>query len=123
MRAGSIASELGLTPGDRLYEIGGTRPRDYIDYRFLVAEPVLEVRILRPDGEDVVFEIEKDPDEDLGLEFTEDIFGGAGPKRCANRCLFCFVDRLPPGLRPALYLKDDDFRLSFLHGNFITSRT
>ena len=120
MRAGSIASELGLAPGDRLYEIGGTRPRDYIDYRFLAAEPVLEVRILRPDGEDIVFEIEKDPDEDLGLEFTEDIFGGAGPKRCANRCLFCFVDRLPPGLRPALYLKDDDFRLSFLHGNFIT---
>lgn len=115
----SIAADLGLVPGDRLYEIGGRRPRDYIDYRFLSAEALVELRVIRRDGEEVIFEVEKDLDEDLGLEFTEDIFAGK-VRTCANRCVFCFVDRLPPGLRPSLYLKDDDYRLSFLHGNFVT---
>ncbi len=121
VRPGSIAAQLGLRPGDRVAEIGGAVPRDYIDYRFLTAEPLLELRVARRNGEEVVFEIEKDPDEDLGLAFTEDIFGGPPRiKTCGNHCLFCFVDRLPAGLRPALYLKDDDYRLSFLHGNFIS---
>ncbi|MCL6580536.1 MAG: DUF512 domain-containing protein [Firmicutes bacterium] len=121
VRPGSIAARLGLAPGDRVWEIGGERPRDWIDYRFLTAEPLVEMRVVRPDGSEVVFEVEKDPDEDLGLEFTEDVFGGPDAIRtCENHCLFCFVDRLPRGLRPSLYLKDDDFRLSFLHGNFIT---
>ncbi len=74
----------------------------------------------RRDGTEVIFEVEKDVDEDLGMEFTKDIFGGGEARVCGNHCVFCFVDRLPPGLRPALYVKDDDYRLSFLHGNFVT---
>jgi len=120
VRPGSIAAELGLEPGDRLYRVGGSYLSDYIDYRYLTAEPLVELGVTRHDGSDVVFEVEKDVDEDLGLEFTDDIFVGGKPKVCGNRCVFCFVDRLPPGLRPALYVKDDDYRLSFLHGNFIT---
>ncbi len=121
VRPGSIAAELGLRPGDRLCEVNGSPLRDYIDYRYLTAEPLVELRVIRPCGEDVIFEVEKDPDEDLGLVFTADIFGDPPQVRtCTNKCVFCFVDRLPPGLRPALYVKDDDYRLSFLHGNFIT---
>ncbi|RJQ10716.1 MAG: DUF512 domain-containing protein [Bacillota bacterium] len=121
VRPGSIAREIGLEPGDRVYAVNRSSPRDYIDYRYLTAEGLVELGVVHPDGEEVVFEIEKDPDEDLGLEFTEDIFGGpAYIKKCANKCVFCFVDRLPPGLRGPLYLKDDDYRLSFLHGNFVT---
>jgi len=120
-RPGSIAAQLGLAPGDRVYDVGGSPLRDYIDYRYLTAEPLVALRVIRPSGTEVVFEVEKDPDEDLGLEFAEDIFGGPDAVRvCGNRCVFCFVDRLPDGLRPALYVKDDDYRLSFLHGNFIT---
>jgi len=121
VRPGSIADEMGLRPGDRVYEVNGSRVEDYIDYRFRTAESHIEVRVVRPDGQELVCEIEKDPDEDLGVEFTHDIFGGPkAVRRCRNRCLFCFVDRLPGGLRPSLYLKDDDYRLSFLHGNFIS---
>ncbi len=120
VRPGSIASELGLGPGDRVYAVGDTPVRDYIDYRFLTAEELIELRVARADGAEVVFEIEKDADDDLGIEFDADIFPPDRVRTCANRCLFCFVDRLPRGLRPALYVKDDDFRLSFLHGNFVT---
>ncbi|HCJ11114.1 MAG TPA: DUF512 domain-containing protein, partial [Clostridiales bacterium] len=121
VRPGSIAAELGLRPGDRLCEVNGSPLRDYIDYRYLTAEPLVELRVIRSCGEDVIYEVEKDPDEDLGLVFTADIFGDPPQVRtCTNKCVFCFVDRLPPGLRPALYVKDDDYRLSFLHGNFIT---
>jgi putative radical SAM enzyme (TIGR03279 family) len=121
VRPGSIAAELGLRPGDRLCEVNGSPLRDYIDYRYLTAEPLVELRVIRPCGEDLIFEVEKDPDEDLGLVFTADIFGDPPQVRtCTNKCVFCFVDRLPPGLRPALYVKDDDYRLSFLHGNFVT---
>jgi putative radical SAM enzyme (TIGR03279 family) len=121
VRPGSIAAALGMQPGDRIREVNDTPLRDYIDYRFLTSEPEITVRVTRPNGTEVLLEIEKDPDEDLGLEFTEDIFGGPDAVRsCGNSCVFCFVDRLPRGLRPALYVKDDDYRLSFLHGNFIT---
>jgi putative radical SAM enzyme (TIGR03279 family) len=121
VRPGTIAAELGLGPGDRLYFIDGVVPADYIDYRYLAAEATLQLMFIRPDGREVIFDVEKDPDEDLGVEFTEDVFGGPGAvKTCHNRCLFCFVDRLPVGLRPALYVKDDDYRLSFLHGNFVS---
>lgn len=121
VRPDTIGADLGLKPGDRLYAVNGTVLRDYIDYRYLTAEPFLEMRVVRRDGREETFEVEKDPDEDIGLEFTEDVFGGpAAVKTCVNRCVFCFVDRLPGGLRPALYVKDDDYRLSFLHGNFIT---
>lgn len=121
VRPGSIAAELGLLPGDRLYRVGSSYPADFIDYRYLTAEPLVELAVTRQDGTEVIFEIEKDVDEDLGLEFTEDVFGGRRKlKLCGNKCLFCFVDRLPDGLRQALYVKDDDYRLSFLHGNFVT---
>lgn len=121
VRDGSIAARLGLRPGDRVLRVGGRYLSDYIDYRYLTAEPVVELAVVRRDGTEVIYEVEKDIDEDLGLEFAEDIFGPpAGPRTCCNRCVFCFVDRLPSGLRPSLYVKDDDYRLSFLHGNFIT---
>ncbi len=120
VRPGSVAAEIGLEPGDRLHRVGQSYLSDYIDYRYLIAEPLIELGVTRRDGTEIVFEIEKDVDEDLGLEFTEDIFGAGKLKVCGNRCLFCFVDRLPPRLRPALYVKDDDYRLSFLHGNFVT---
>ncbi|MGB9661081.1 MAG: DUF512 domain-containing protein [Moorellaceae bacterium] len=118
VRPGSIGARMGLEAGDRLISINGEKVPDIIAYRYLTAEENLEVEIMKPSGERWVLEIEKDYDEDLGLEFDAATFDGV--RRCRNKCLFCFVDQMPPGLRPSLYLKDDDYRYSFLHGNFIT---
>ncbi len=114
----SIAHELGVEPGDRLVKINGQALEDLIDYRFMTSDEYLEVEIVKADGEQWVLEVEKDLDEDLGLEFEQSTFDGI--KRCANKCVFCFVDQMPPGTRDTLYVKDDDYRMSFLHGNFIT---
>ncbi|OAT86408.1 DUF512 domain-containing protein [Desulfotomaculum copahuensis] len=115
---GGIAAELGVAPGDRVTEINGRPVNDIIDYRFLTGDEEITVTLVKPGGEEWLLEIEKDFDEGLGLEFAG---GGLGAtRRCQNRCLFCFVDQMPPGLRDTLYVKDDDFRLSFLQGNFIT---
>ncbi len=117
MQEGSPAEAWGLRPGDRLVAIGGHVLRDVIDYRFYAAEEWLELEVERA-GERLAFVVEREYGEDLGITFTEDVFDGL--RRCHNQCTFCFVDQMPPGLRPSLYVKDDDYRYSFLHGNFIT---
>lgn len=114
----SIAVEIGFEPGDAIVAINGTRPRDLIDYQFLCADEVLELEVLDAKGKTHSVEIEKDYDEDLGLEFETALFDGL--IQCNNRCPFCFIDQQPPGKRQSLYLKDDDYRLSFLYGSYLT---
>lgn len=114
----SIAEELEIEPGDILLSIDGVPIVDIIDYMFLTNDESLEMEIQKPDGEIWTFDIEKDFDEPLGLEFENPIIDHA--KRCTNKCVFCFIDQLPKGLRETLYFKDDDSRLSFLQGNFVT---
>lgn len=114
----SIAAEIGFEAGDRLVAINGQRPRDLIDYRFLCADEVLELEVLDGKGKTHHVEIEKDYDDDLGLEFASALFDGL--IQCNNRCPFCFIDQQPPGKRDSLYFKDDDYRLSFLYGSYLT---
>lgn len=114
----SIAAEIGFEVGDAIVAINGTRPRDLIDYQFLCADEVLELEILDAAGKTHSLEIEKDYDQDLGLEFETALFDGL--IQCNNRCPFCFIDQQPPGKRTSLYLKDDDYRLSFLYGSYLT---
>ncbi len=114
----SIAAEVGFEVGDALVAINGTRPRDLIDYQFLCADEVLELEVIDSLGEIHQVEIEKDYDDDLGLEFETALFDGL--IQCNNRCPFCFIDQQPPGKRDSLYLKDDDYRLSFLYGSYLT---
>jgi len=114
----SIAAEVGFEAGDRLVAINGTHPRDLIDYQFLCADEVLTLEVLDAAGEDHMVEIEKDYDDDLGLEFETALFDGL--IQCNNHCPFCFIDQQPPGKRQSLYLKDDDYRLSFLYGSYLT---
>ncbi|MFM9041535.1 MAG: DUF512 domain-containing protein, partial [Vulcanococcus sp.] len=115
---GSIGDELGFQPGDRLLSINGVRPRDLIDLQFLVGEEELTLQVQDPDGTIHQVELEKDADEGLGLAFTEALFDGL--KQCNNHCPFCFIDQQPPGHRRSLYVKDDDYRLSFLYGSYLT---
>ncbi|MDF5736500.1 MULTISPECIES: TIGR03279 family radical SAM protein [unclassified Nostoc] len=114
----SIAAEIGFEEGDAIVAINGTRPRDLIDYQFLCADEVLELEVLDAAGKTHSLEIEKDYDQDLGLEFETALFDGL--IQCNNRCPFCFIDQQPPGKRTSLYLKDDDYRLSFLYGSYLT---
>jgi len=115
---GSIADEMGIEAGDRVLSINGAPLEDLIDYRFQVAGEYIELEILKPHGEEWLLEIEKAYDETLGLDFAQSTFDGIN--RCHNKCIFCFVDQMPPGMRNTLYVKDDDYRMSVLHGNFIT---
>ncbi len=114
----SIAAEIGFSAGDAIVAINGTRPRDLIDYQFLCADEVLELEVLDEKGKIHQIEIEKDYDEDLGLEFETALFDNL--IQCNNRCPFCFIDQQPPGKRQSLYFKDDDYRLSFLYGSYLT---
>ena len=114
----SIASELGFEPGDAIVSINGDLPRDLIDYQFLCADEFLKLEVLDLAGKTHYLEIEKDCDDDLGLEFETALFDGL--IQCNNRCPFCFIDQQPPGKRDSLYLKDDDYRLSFLYGSYLT---
>lgn len=115
---GSIAGELGLAPGDRIVRINGEPVRDLIDFAYLAAEENLDLKVAKRNGEFWELDVEKDYDENLGIDFGP---GNFGPTiRCANKCIFCFVDQMPPNMRQTLYLKDDDYRHSFWHGNFIT---
>lgn len=114
----SIAEELEIEVGDRLISINGTEIKDIIDYKFLMADDYIEVEIEKTNGEIWTLEVEKDYQEDLGIEFESGIMDEA--RSCHNKCLFCFIDQLPRGMRETLYFKDDDSRLSFLQGNFVT---
>lgn len=115
---GSIAEEIGLEPGDVILKINNTEVRDILDYRFLMSDEEILLTVLTKQGEEVEVEIEKEVYEDLGVEFESGLIDGA--KSCANRCIFCFIDQLPKGMRETLYFKDDDTRLSFFQGNYVT---
>lgn len=114
--AGSIAAELGIEPGDILLAVNDKPINDIIDYRFWTADEYLELLVAKKTGETWLYTVDVDT-KPLGLEFANP-FGRL--RRCQNRCLFCFIDQMPPGLRRSLYVKDDDYRLSFWEGNFIT---
>lgn len=114
----SIAAEMDLEPGDELVSINGKEIEDVFDYHFYVNDTFLDVVIRKADGEEWELEIEKEFDEDLGIEFENGLMDDY--KSCTNKCIFCFIDQMPPGMRETLYFKDDDSRLSFLQGNYIT---
>ncbi len=114
----SIGEEIGFEAGDAIVSINGTKPRDLIDYQFLCAEEFLDLEVLDTKGKIHQVAIEKDYDDDLGLEFTTALFDGL--LQCNNHCPFCFIDQQPPGKRESLYYKDDDYRLSFLYGSYLT---
>ena len=116
--AGSIAEEGGVAPGEELISINGELIADVFDYRFLASACELELLLKDPDGNEWILEVEKTEDEDLGLEFDGDLFDE--PRPCGNRCIFCFIDQLPRGMRKQLYFKDDDVRLTFINGNYVT---
>ena len=113
----SVAADLGLQPGDVLASINGHILRDVIDYRFYGAEEELEL-VAERGGEPIVYQVERGYDQALGIEFTETTFDGL--RRCNNRCEFCFLKGMPQGMRKPLYIRDDDYRYSFLFGNFVT---
>lgn len=115
---GSIAEEIGLNIGDKIVTINGESFSDVLEYRFLISDEYIELEIEDADGEITVYEIEKEEYEDLGIEFLNPLIDK--PRSCRNKCIFCFIDQLPKGLRKPLYFKDDDTRLSFLNGNYVT---
>lgn len=115
--SGSPAMACGIRSGDRLLSVNGILPRDTIEYSYLTCVDSVRLKVRRGQRNRILM-VHKDCDVNLGLSFDSDCFNGV--KRCRNHCLFCFVDQLPPELRPSLYEKDDDYRLSFLHGNFLT---
>jgi len=114
----SIAEELGIEAGDFLVSINAEEVVDVFDYRFLVCSENIELLIESSDGEEVLLSFEKDEDEDLGLVFETDLMDEV--KSCQNKCKFCFIDQLPPNMRKTVYFKDDDWRLSYLYGNYVT---
>ncbi len=118
VQPGSIAEEAGIEQGDILLALNGEKVQDVFDYRFLMANEELLIEIEKKNGEIWEVEIEKDEYEDLGLEFAQSMIDDA--KSCTNKCIFCFIDQLPEGMRETLYFKDDDSRLSFLTGNYVT---
>ncbi|MGM0378222.1 MAG: DUF512 domain-containing protein [Bacillota bacterium] len=114
----SIAEELNIKPGDYLVKVNDKEVKDILEYIFMISVGYIELLIQKPNEELVLYEIEKGFDEKIGLEFENPILDK--PKKCKNNCVFCFVDQLPNNMRNSLYFKDDDFRLGFLHGNYIT---
>lgn len=115
---GSIAQEMGIEPGDALLEVNGKSPKDVFDYRYLMNEEEVLVLIRKANGEEWELEIEKEYEDDLGIEFENGLMDDY--RSCRNKCIFCFIDQLPKGMRSTLYFKDDDSRLSFLQGNYLT---
>ncbi|WP_129596399.1 DUF512 domain-containing protein [Anaerophilus nitritogenes] len=114
----SRAKKLGIEEGDQLLKVNGEEIEDIIEYMFLMADEYIEIEIKKKDNSIRKYSLYKDFDEDLGIEFENPIIDQA--KSCQNKCVFCFIDQLPPNMRDTLYFKDDDSRLSFLQGNFIT---
>lgn len=115
---GSIAEQLEIEPGDVLVSMNETQIEDVFDYRYQMNDEYLTVLIRKPDGEEWEYEIEKEYEEDLGIGFGNGLMDDY--RSCSNRCIFCFIDQMPPGMRETLYFKDDDSRLSFLQGNYVT---
>ena len=115
---GSIAEEMEIEAGDRLLEINGQAVEDVFDYQYLTQDEYVEVLVAKPSGEEWLLEIDKDYEEDLGIIFEKGLMDDY--RSCSNKCIFCFIDQMPPGMRPTLYFKDDDSRLSFLQGNYVT---
>ncbi|HHW30402.1 MAG TPA: DUF512 domain-containing protein [Clostridiaceae bacterium] len=115
---GSIAEESGIEAGDIVVSVNGVKIEDVFDYRFLITNENIVLEVLKKHGEIWEIEIEKDEYEDLGIEFNNSLMDEL--KHCRNKCIFCFIDQLPKGMRDTLYFKDDDFRMSFLMGNYVT---
>lgn len=115
---GSIAQEMGIEPGDKLLSMNGQEIEDIFDYRYYMEDELVVLLIEKPDGEQWELEIEKEEWEDLGMEFEQGLMDEY--RSCHNKCIFCFIDQMPPGMRDTLYFKDDDSRLSFLQGNYVT---
>ena len=118
VKDGSIASELALEPGDKLLTVNGEPIQDIFDYRFQINDEFVTLLVEKTDGDVWELEVEKEADEDLGLDFSSGLMDDY--RSCCNHCVFCFIDQMPPGMRPTLYFKDDDSRLSFLQGNYVT---
>lgn len=114
----SIAEEMNLEPMDEVLAINGQEIEDVFDYHYLVNDEYIELLVRKADGEEWLLEIEKDAQEDLGIEFQNGLMDEY--RSCSNKCIFCFIDQMPPGMRETLYFKDDDSRLSFLQGNYVT---
>ncbi|MCM1173833.1 MAG: DUF512 domain-containing protein [Blautia sp.] len=114
----SIAGEMGIEPGDALLAVNGQSVADIFDFQYLMQDESVEVLIRKPDGEEWLLEIDKDYEEDLGVEFENGLMDDY--RSCHNKCIFCFIDQMPKGMRETLYFKDDDSRLSFLQGNYVT---
>src|SRR5687767_11083211 len=112
---GSICDEMGVVAGTELSAVNGRALADFLDWEFLTADDELAIEARLPDGEEIVYEIERPEGEPLGIELEPPTV-----RRCANRCEFCFIEGLPKGLRKNLYIRDDDYRLSFAYGNFAT---
>ena len=115
---GSIAWEMGVLPGMYLISVNGTEVEDVFDYRYLMNDELVNVLIREENGEETLLEIEKEAWEDFGIEFESSLMDDY--RNCCNRCIFCFIDQMPKGMRETLYFKDDDSRLSFLQGNYVT---
>lgn len=114
----SISEELEIEAGDVLLEINGEKIEDIFDYQYLTEDDYIEILIRKPSGEEWILEVDKDYNEDMGMEFEEGLMDNY--RSCQNKCIFCFIDQMPKGMRETLYFKDDDSRLSFLQGNYIT---
>ena len=115
---GGIAEEMGVLPGMSVLRVNDVEPEDIFDYQYLMEDDFVTVLIRELDGTETLLEIEKDPDEDFGVEFESSLMDDY--KHCSNKCIFCFIDQMPKGMRETLYFKDDDSRLSFLQGNYVT---
>ncbi len=118
VRRHSLADKAGIKPGEKLCTVNGFSVQDIIDLSFLASDEMVKLEIENAAGTRRLVQIEKYPDEDLGMEFEAAVFDKV--RTCYNNCIFCFVDQMIPGMRPGLYVRDDDYRLSFLYGNFIT---
>lgn len=118
VEAGSIAEEMELEAGDAVVEINHKEIEDIFDYQYMIEEEYIELLVRRENGEEWLLEIEKEEDEDLGITFEQGLMDDY--RSCTNKCIFCFIDQLPKGMRETMYFKDDDSRLSFLQGNYIT---